>query len=296
MKYIKLGIIGYSEGNGHPYSWSAIINGYNKEEMLNCEYPIIIQYLEEEYTINKNFKDVEVTNIWSQDNRYSTKIAKASKILKVNDNMEKLIEEVDAVILARDDYEYNLEFAKKILVTGKPLLIDKPISISVKDTISILKMQQYKGQIFTCSGTRYSKSLELTSNEMNQIGRILIIKAKTPNNWDKYSIHVITPIIKLIGEIHEVKVIQKIKNKRHQAVHYMLNNIIVEIDCTGIINNGINMHVVGTKGTVKKEFSDSYQSFTKMLEEFIKGVKEHKEIISESETISIVNIIEKGLC
>ena len=29
-KDINLGLIGISEGNGHPYSWSAIINGYNE--------------------------------------------------------------------------------------------------------------------------------------------------------------------------------------------------------------------------------------------------------------------------
>ena len=35
---IKTGVIGISSGNGHPYSWSAIINGYNEHEMLNCRF------------------------------------------------------------------------------------------------------------------------------------------------------------------------------------------------------------------------------------------------------------------
>ena len=30
---IKIGIIGTSEGNGHPYSFSAIINGYDDKNM-----------------------------------------------------------------------------------------------------------------------------------------------------------------------------------------------------------------------------------------------------------------------
>jgi len=29
---LKLGVIGMSEGNGHPYSWSAIINGQSDEK------------------------------------------------------------------------------------------------------------------------------------------------------------------------------------------------------------------------------------------------------------------------
>jgi hypothetical protein len=31
-KKIKLGIIGASKGNGHPYSWSAIFNGYDAQD------------------------------------------------------------------------------------------------------------------------------------------------------------------------------------------------------------------------------------------------------------------------
>jgi|GEM_PF-4815020 len=31
---IHLGVIGMTEGNGHPYSWSAIINGYDSERSL----------------------------------------------------------------------------------------------------------------------------------------------------------------------------------------------------------------------------------------------------------------------
>jgi hypothetical protein len=45
MKRLKLGIIGMSEGNGHPYSWSAIINGYNMDHMLDCPFPVIPEYL-----------------------------------------------------------------------------------------------------------------------------------------------------------------------------------------------------------------------------------------------------------
>ena len=31
---VKIGVIGMSPGNGHPYSWSAIINGdYNEKAM-----------------------------------------------------------------------------------------------------------------------------------------------------------------------------------------------------------------------------------------------------------------------
>ena len=33
-KELKIGILGFTEGNGHPYSWSAMFNHYDKEEMV----------------------------------------------------------------------------------------------------------------------------------------------------------------------------------------------------------------------------------------------------------------------
>jgi len=36
-KILKIGMIGYNDGNGHPYSYSAIFNGYNKKELLKKE-------------------------------------------------------------------------------------------------------------------------------------------------------------------------------------------------------------------------------------------------------------------
>ena len=40
-KDINLGLIGISEGNGHPYSWSAIINGYNEAYLANAHSQLL---------------------------------------------------------------------------------------------------------------------------------------------------------------------------------------------------------------------------------------------------------------
>ena len=63
---MKLGIIGGSEGNGHPYSWSAIINGYNEERMEECEYSSIPRYLKENSEELGKLNGVEVSHIWTQ--------------------------------------------------------------------------------------------------------------------------------------------------------------------------------------------------------------------------------------
>lgn len=43
---LKLAFLGMNEGNGHAFSWSAIINGrYDPEKMKECGYPVIYEYL-----------------------------------------------------------------------------------------------------------------------------------------------------------------------------------------------------------------------------------------------------------
>ena len=66
-KNLKLGLIGYSEGNGHPFSWSAIINGFNQKYLNSCPYPSIREYLTHEKNLNQTILNVNVTHVWTQN-------------------------------------------------------------------------------------------------------------------------------------------------------------------------------------------------------------------------------------
>ena len=64
---LKLGIVGMSPGNAHPYSWSAIINGrYDATEITKVGYPGVSAYLD----ANKDtlgMDSARVTHVWTQD-------------------------------------------------------------------------------------------------------------------------------------------------------------------------------------------------------------------------------------
>ena len=85
LKTLKLGIIGLSEGNGHPYSWSAIVNGdFDMRYMKDCGYPTIPAYLSANRdTLGIDF--AEVTHIWTQDRSISEHVSKASGVNTVVD-------------------------------------------------------------------------------------------------------------------------------------------------------------------------------------------------------------------
>src|SRR5687767_5158873 len=98
---MKIGIIGMSEGNAHPYSWSAIINGYfDGKEISDIGYPAVARYLKANQP-TLGIDGVNVTHVWTQDRSISESIARAARIGNVVSRAEEMIDQVDAVILAR---------------------------------------------------------------------------------------------------------------------------------------------------------------------------------------------------
>ena len=62
---IRLAMLGMIEGNGHPYSWSAIINGqYDAEIMRDCGYPVIPEYLGAQAPEALGIPGAKVTHVW----------------------------------------------------------------------------------------------------------------------------------------------------------------------------------------------------------------------------------------
>src|SRR4051794_29654591 len=104
-KEIRLGIIGLSEGNGHPYSWSAIFNGYRSGLMQQCPFPVIPAYLKKQSFPKDQIKNARVTHIWTQNRKMSEKIARATHIENISSRFDQMMGSVDAILLARDDAE-----------------------------------------------------------------------------------------------------------------------------------------------------------------------------------------------
>lgn len=196
---LRLGMIGLSDGNGHPYSWSAIINGYNPAEMENCGFDVIPRYLERQRWPEDRIVGALVTHIWTQERDLSSHIARATGIANVLTDLGEMIGEVDGVLLARDDAENHVKFAAPFLDAGLPVFIDKPIAHTLKDFERISSLQKYPGQIFTCSATRYSRNMELGFSDSVRLGQILEVNGVVPKSWERYSIHIIEPTLKLVS-------------------------------------------------------------------------------------------------
>ena len=65
-KKLKLAMLGMTEGNGHPYSWSIIINGkYNAEALAKCPYAANNHYISKQHQNTLGIVNSEVTHVWT---------------------------------------------------------------------------------------------------------------------------------------------------------------------------------------------------------------------------------------
>lgn len=292
---LRLGLIGMSPGNGHPYSWSAICNGYDQVLMEDCGFPVIPRYLEKQVYPDDFIHEATVTHIWTQDKKLSEHIAKASKIACSVKNFEDLIGSVDAVLLARDDAENHVYFAKPFLEAGIPIYIDKPLALSLNEAKNLIDLQSYPGQIFSCSALSYADELKPDSSELANIGEIRSIIGFTPKDWDKYAIHIIEPLLRFLPDDDEVVEASRWKTGGRTTLHAQFSSgIDVQITTFGDSIIPITLKVIGSAGCIDLQFSDAFKCFKIALQDFIASARERKSRISTSRMLQVVSLIEMG--
>lgn len=294
-KRLNIGVIGLSAGNGHPYSWSAIFNGYDPEAMNDCPFPVIPEYLGKQNFPEDSLGEYgTVTHVWTQDHNTSKQIAAAAKIRNVVENMEDMIGEVDAVLLARDDAENHPKMSQPFIEAGLPIFIDKPFALSVNEAQEMLSWRIYETQIYTCSAIRFAEELRLTEEEKKKLGPVKYVEASIGKYWDTYAIHLLEPIVAMFperGELVEVKAI------RNGEIHQGLINwssLSAYIKVTGTVKSPFAITFYGKEESITKKFSSTYKSFRRSLFEFIKQINNQQQLIKTEETLELVKIIEKG--
>lgn len=294
---LRLGVIGLSEGNGHPYSWSAIFNGYNKETMEECGFPVIPRYLERQSFPHDAIADATVTHIWTQDAAISAHVARAARIPYVCGRFEDMIGAVDAILLARDDAETHFEFAAPFLDGGLPVYIDKPIALSQAQLERLYERQQYPGQIFTCSALRYAGELRLDEEMHAEVGNIRALHAVTPKDWDRYAVHVIEPALAILGEQGRVADAQAATTDgggAELAVRWE-SGVRARFAAMGDgVSCPLSLRVMGDRSWCDLHFRDTFAAFRAALDDFVRGVRA-KDVRTDPGFVQrVVDLIERG--
>ena len=214
---LRLGLLGLSEGNGHPYSWAAIVNGYDRggdghaarSRRSRATCPSIA-------SPRRRSRTRESRTSGRRTRRSPEQIAAACRIEHVVSDPAEMLGEVDAVLLARDDAERHAELAGPFLDAGLPIYIDKPLATERRRRARPLRAAGLRGAALhllrRCATRRSCASTPATRESIGPIGQVL---GSSPKRWSRYAVHLIEPALVLIGDAGEIRSHQRPGGGRH---------------------------------------------------------------------------------
>lgn len=292
---IRLAMLGMIEGNGHPYSWSAIVNGYNPEEMASCPFPVIPQYLAEVPGNTMRILGARVTHVWTDDPKDAPRIAAASKIENVVTSPQEVIGQVDAVVIGTDDGHEHVRRTRPFIEAGLPVFVDKPLAINIPDLNQFIRWHN-AGKIFlSSSNMRYAPEMKQVLRQRTQLGELRWIAACTCKTWERYAIHALEAIWPVLGPGF---LGVRTESRPGSDIAYITHRSGVQINLAAIydaVGSYGSLHVFGTKGNLGITCWDTYTSFRNQLVAFVEMLHTGDRPYPLSETIEMMAVIIAGI-
>ena len=294
-KDLSISMLGMVDGNGHPYSWSAIFNGYDRDAMAACPYATIPEYLGKQPEETFGIAGAHVTHVWTDDPEDAPKVARASLIPNVVERAEDVIGHVDAVIVATDKGREHVERCRPFVEAGLPVFVDKPLVDNAED------LRTFKGwiaegkAILSSSAMLYSKEYRpyhISTHELGQLRYATITTAKT---WERYGIHALSGVYPVFGpgfvSARNTGTIDR------NIVHFKhacgADVVVVAID--DMYGGFGYMQICGTAGSVQIAGGDTYYAFKAQLEAFVNYLRTGQRPFPFSQTDELMRMLIAGI-
>jgi predicted dehydrogenase len=294
---IRVAMLGMVEGNGHPYSWSAIINGrYDAETMAACGYPVIPQYLGAQPKENLGIPGVQVTHVWCDIPEDAKKVGKAAFIPFIAERPEDVIGEVDAVVIATDIGHEHVERCRPFIEAGLPIFVDKPLTDNVEGLRQFIAWHEAGKAFLSTSALGYSKEFRALDSRLDETGELRLITVTMAKSWERYGIHALEAVYPMLAAGGYVSVSHRgdgnanFMHLQHESGVSVLLNVISDLyGAFGHVN------VYGTKGALHAKFEDTFYAFKTQLEGFVGYLRTGESPVPFSETVELMNIVIAGI-
>lgn len=313
---LRFAMLGMIPGNGHPYSWSAIINGFDPVAMAACPYPVIPKYLGAPPAGSVQIPGARVTHLWTDNPAEAAGVAAASLIPHIVARPEDVIGHVDAVFIATDDGFDHVRRARPFLEAGLPVFIDKPLALTVEDLRTFITWEKAGARLLSSSGLRYAPELApyLAGTTNPALGDLRWISGVSCKTWERYGIHLLEPIARVLGpgflsvrlETVPSDLVAGVADPGSPAsarpatveVAHLTHRSGVQVSLPVIYDGGATfgtMHLCGTAGQATVRFTDTYSSFRGQLVSFIDFVRNGVAPYPFAETVELMAALVAGI-
>jgi len=295
---LRLAMLGMIPGNGHPYSWSAIVNGFDPEAMAACPYPVIPRYLGAQPAGTVRIPGVQVTHLWTDNPAEAPAVAAAALIPNVVAQPEDVIGKVDAVLIATDDGFDHVRRARPFVEAGLPVFIDKPLALTVEDLRTFAQWEKAGARLLSSSGLRYAPEIVpyIEGAGRAALGELRWISGVSTKTWERYGIHLLEPIARLLGTGFDSVRLES--PAAGVEIAHLTHRSGVQITLPVIADGGATfgtLHLCGTGGQVTLRLADTYTAFRGQLLEFIAFARGGRPTYAFSETIELMSVLVAGI-
>ncbi len=293
---LRLAMLGMVDGNGHPYSWSAIFNGYEPGEMAKCPFPAIPDYLSKEPEANLSIPGAKVTHVWTDDPADAPRVAAASRIPTVMERAEDVIGQVDAVIVATDKGHEHVERCRPFVEAGLPVFVDKPLVDNAPDLGQFRRwIVEEKRPILSSSSMRYCKEYQPYRASTHNLGALRFVTISTPKTWERYGIHALEGMYPILGP--GFVSVRNTGTPERNVVHVKHERgVDIVVVATADLFGGFgDLLLCGTRASAYIKMMDSFYSFKAQLAAFVDFLRSGVYPFPFSETEELMKLVIGGI-
>lgn len=291
MPKVRVGMIGLSEGNGHPFSFSAIINGYDDSGLAAAGWPGIYDYVRRRDASEFGIGSLQVTHAWTQDGTVTEALCRACLIPNAVFRPEEMLGQVDALIIARDDYETHPDLAQPFLEAGLPVFVDKPLSLDI-EALRFFRSHLEAGRLMSCSGMRYARELDEVRASVAQFGSLRLVRGAVVLSWEKYGIHLIDALFNVVPA-RPVSVVAL--EASHASLAITLDDgALLQIDALGDVPKTFRIDIWGENRLCTCEITDNFSMFRRMLWHFAEMIRTERVPVPVCDTLDAMRLLIAG--
>ena len=292
---IRLGIAGRVDDNDHPYSWSAILNGYERTLMRQWAVPAIGKYLDAQPTETFGIPGVRVTHIWTDAPEDAHRIAAASRIPNIVNSPADLIGAVDAVLIPTDRGEEHVARAREFVEAGTPVFIDKPLCDNPADLAAFRNWADQGRHIMSSSAMRYATEFMELRSQPEELAELRLVTMTMAKAWPRYGIHALEGVYPFLPSGGWISATNTgsgdadVVHLRHSSGVVVIIAVIEDM-----LGGYAHLNLYGTRGRSAAQFADSFSAFKAQLHAFVEYLRTGERPFAFTETIELIKLLIAG--
>ena len=295
---IRIGVAGMVEENGHPLSWSSIINGFNPDEMAKTAYPMIFNYLSAENRAEFGIPGVRVTHAWCDRPEDAQQLSRASLIPNIVDRPEQMIGSVDAVLIPTDKGFEHVDRARSFVEAGVPVFIDKPLVDREEDLKTFIRWHNEGAIILSTSMMRYSVEYAQCRARLCEVGSLRVMILAMAKSWERYGVHALEGVYTFLRPGGWEWVVNSGSARANMVhIHHDSGTDVLIPAVDDMLGGFAHLSLFGTAGSLSTRTNDGsrFIAFKRQLLDFVHYLRTGRSPVPFEHIVEVMKMVIAGI-